>query len=63
MAVQHEVLSRNPAHAGAHFELGMLYAGFLGDADQAKTHLEATIAADPDHPRARQARAVLDQLR
>ena len=34
-----------------------------GDADQARTHLEATIAADPDHPRARQARVVLDQLR
>ena len=61
-AVQQEVLSRDPRHGGAHFELGVLYAGFLGDVERAKVHLQATIAADPDHPRARQARAVLDQL-
>ena len=61
-AVQQEVLARSPSHAGAHFELGVLYAGFLGDTERAKAHLQATIAADPDHPRARQARVVLDQL-
>jgi tetratricopeptide (TPR) repeat protein len=61
-AVQQEVLTRNPRHGGAHFELGVLYAGFLGDPERAKVHLQATIAADPDHPRARQARVVLDQL-
>jgi tetratricopeptide (TPR) repeat protein len=61
-AVQQEVLTRNPRHGGAHFELGVLYAGFLGDTERAKVHLQATIAADPDHPRARQARVVLDQL-
>jgi arylsulfatase A-like enzyme/tetratricopeptide (TPR) repeat protein len=61
-AVQQEVLTRNPAHSGAHFELGMLFAGPLGDPAGAKVHLQATIAADPNHPRARQARTVLDQL-
>jgi choline-sulfatase len=61
-AVQREVLARNPRHTGAHFELGMLYAGPLGDPERAKAHLQATIDADPDHPRARQARMVLDQL-
>ncbi|MCK5376791.1 MAG: tetratricopeptide repeat protein, partial [Acidobacteria bacterium] len=61
-AVQREVLTRAPAHAGAHFELGMLYAGPLADVERAKTHLQATIDAGPNHPRARQARVVLDQL-
>jgi arylsulfatase A-like enzyme/tetratricopeptide (TPR) repeat protein len=61
-AAQQEVLARNPKHAGAHFELGALFAGPLGDPERAKTHLQATIAADPDHPRARQARAILDRL-
>mgnify|MGYP000314291780 CR=1 FL=1 len=42
--------------------VGMLYAGFLGDAERAKVHLRATIDAAPDHPRARQARMVLDRL-
>jgi tetratricopeptide (TPR) repeat protein len=60
--VQQEVLNRSPGNPGAHFELGMLYAGFLGDADRAKLHLRATIEAAPDHPRARQARMVLDRL-
>ena len=60
--VQRDVLVRNPAHSGAHFELGMLYAGFLGDIERAKVHLQATIDADPNHPRAKQARFVLDQL-
>jgi len=40
----------------------MLYAGPLADAERAKVHLRATIAADPNHPRARQARVVLDKL-
>jgi len=40
----------------------MLFAGPLGDPARAKVHLQATIGADPSHPRARQARAVLDQL-
>jgi tetratricopeptide (TPR) repeat protein len=61
-AVQQQVLGRDPVHAGAHFELGMLYAGFLGDVEKAKAHLQATIGADPDHPRARQARIVLERL-
>jgi hypothetical protein len=40
----------------------MLYAGPLGDIDRAKVHLQATIDADPDGPRGRQARMVLDQI-
>jgi len=62
LAVQQSVLARAPGHGGAHFELGMLYAGPLGDVERAKAHLQATIDADPNHPRARQARIVLDQL-
>ena len=62
-AVQQEVLARNPRHAGAHFELGALFAGPLGDPERAKTHLQATIGADPNSPRAQQARAILDRLR
>ncbi len=61
-AVQESVLAREPGHAGAHFELGMLYAGPLADRELARAHLQATIDADPSHPRSRQARAVLDQI-
>ncbi len=61
-AVQESVLARAPSHSGAHFELGALYAGPLGNPERAKAHLRATIAADPSHPRARQARAILDRL-
>jgi len=61
-AVQQEVLTRAPLHSGAHFELGALYAGPLGNPERAKVHLQATIGADPNHPRARQARAILDRL-
>jgi tetratricopeptide (TPR) repeat protein len=57
--IQQNVLSRNPKHGGAHFELGALYAGPLGDVERAKVHLQATIGADPNHPRARQARSIL----
>ena len=61
-AIQQEVLTRAPSNPGAHFELGMLYAGPLADVERAKAHLRATIGANPDHPRARQARAILDRL-
>jgi choline-sulfatase len=61
-AIQEKVLTRNPRHSGAHFELGALYAGPLGNIERAKMHLQATIGADPNHPRARQARAILDRL-
>jgi len=60
--VQQEVLTRAPSNAGAHFELGVLYAGPLADVERAKAHLRATIDANPNHPRARQARAILDRL-
>jgi arylsulfatase A-like enzyme/Flp pilus assembly protein TadD len=61
-AVQQEVLTRAPSNPGAHFELGILYAGPLADVERAKTHLQVTIDADPNHPNARQARAILDRL-
>ncbi len=60
--VQQDVLKRAPMHSGAHFELGVLYAGPLGNTERAKAHLQATIGADPNHPRAQQARAILDRL-
>jgi tetratricopeptide (TPR) repeat protein len=60
--VQYQVLDRFPAHGGAHFELGVLCAGPLNDPERAKKHLQASIGADPDHPRAKQALIVLDQL-
>ncbi len=60
--VQEEVLKRFPAHGGAHFELGVLYAGPLDDPQRAKIHLQTTIGADPSSPRARQARTILDRL-
>jgi Flp pilus assembly protein TadD len=62
VTAQQEVLTRSPSNAGAHFELGVLYAGPLPDVERAKAHLQATIDANPDHPRARQARAILDRL-
>jgi arylsulfatase A-like enzyme/tetratricopeptide (TPR) repeat protein len=61
-AVQQKVLVRAPRHGGAHFELGALYAGPLADLERARAHLQAAIGADPNHPRARQARAILDRL-
>ena len=60
--LQRETLDRAPSHAGAHFELGMLLAGPLGDLAGARAHLQAVVDLEPGHPRARQARAVLDQL-
>jgi len=61
-SVQEQVLLRSPGNAGAHFELGMLWAGFLGDPERARAHLQATIDADPNHPRAQQAQIVLEQI-
>jgi len=61
-AAQQELLTRDPSNPGAHFELGMLYAGPLADVERAKAHLRMAIDADPNHPRARQARMVLEQL-
>ncbi len=61
-SVQEEVLRRSPNNPGAHFELGVLWAGFLGDTERGKHHLQAAIAADPNTPRAAQARRMLDRL-
>ncbi len=56
------VLGRAPDHDGAHFELGILYAGPLADRTLARAHLEASLAAAPDHPRAPQVREILRRL-
>jgi arylsulfatase A-like enzyme/Tfp pilus assembly protein PilF len=61
-AVQEEVLARSPGNAGAHFELGVLWAAFLGDTERARSHLRAAVDADPSHPRAAQARMLLERL-
>jgi arylsulfatase A-like enzyme/tetratricopeptide (TPR) repeat protein len=60
--VQRQVLARQPSNAAANFELGAILVGPLGDIERGKLHLQAVIAADPDGPRARQARAILDRL-
>lgn len=44
-----EVLRLAPDHAGAHYELGLLYGGPLGDPAAARRHLEQARAAG--HPR------------
>ncbi len=59
---QRWVLERAGNHDGAHFELGILYAGPLGDPALARVHLRASLDAAPDHPRASQVREILRQL-
>lgn len=60
--VQQEVLARDSSNPGTHFELGILYAGPLADVERARVHLQVAIDADPAHPRAQQARIILDRL-
>jgi tetratricopeptide (TPR) repeat protein len=57
-----EVLVQRPAHAGAHYELGLLYAGPLQDLREARQHLLASLEADPEHPRTAQIRRLLPAL-
>jgi tetratricopeptide (TPR) repeat protein len=57
-----EVLTLRPEHAGSHYELGLLYAGPLEDFPEARTHLLASLEADPDHPRVAQIRNLLRAL-
>jgi Flp pilus assembly protein TadD len=61
-ATQERLLATAPAHAGAHFELGALYAGPLGRPDEGRAHLRRAIELEPGHPRAAQARAILERL-
>lgn len=57
-----KVLIQMPEHAGSHYELGLLCAGPLGDPARARRHLEASLRADPEHPRVAQIRQVLARL-
>jgi arylsulfatase A-like enzyme/Tfp pilus assembly protein PilF len=57
-----EVLAQRPGHAGAHYELGLLYAGPLQDLPEGRQHLLASLEADPDHPRTAQIRSLLRAL-
>ena len=56
------VLAARPDHGGSNFELGVLYAGPLGDLGRGLEHLKAVLAAEPGSPRAAQARKILQQL-
>jgi tetratricopeptide (TPR) repeat protein len=56
------VLAIAPEHAKSHYELGLLYAGPLGDAARARDHLERALLLDPASPRAADARAALARL-
>ena len=56
------VLAIAPEHAKSQYELGLLYAGPLGDAARARDHLERGLRLDPASPRAADARAALAQL-
>jgi tetratricopeptide (TPR) repeat protein len=56
------ILAQRPDDPKAHYELGVLYGGPLADRDSARRHLRASLAADPDHPRAPRVRALLDRL-
>lgn len=55
-----EVLKKRPLHAGAHFQLGLLYAGPLADPGRARQHLRHSLEAEPDHPRAVEIRRLLN---
>lgn len=57
-----KVLTRQPSHAKSHYELGVLYGGALSDPQKARRHLEACLAAEPDHPRAIEVRRLLAVL-
>jgi arylsulfatase A-like enzyme/Tfp pilus assembly protein PilF len=56
------VLSIKPDHGGSHFELGVLLADPQGNPTRAAEHLNMAIAADPEGPRAEQARELLRQI-
>jgi hypothetical protein len=55
------VLAIDPANAKAHFELGILNGGPLGDPEAARDHFERALAAGhPDPATIRRALAELD---
>ena len=56
------VLELRGNHAGAHFQLGLLYAQPLADRDRARRHLTASLEAEPAHPRAAEIRRLLSLL-
>ena len=56
------VLDERPDDAKAHYELGVIYGGPLRRPESAQLHLRASLAAEPDHPRAPRIRALLSEL-
>jgi tetratricopeptide (TPR) repeat protein len=56
------VLAQVPDHAAAHYELGVLEAGPLGNPAQAREHLRRALEAEPDDPRAARIREILNRL-
>ena len=58
-----QVLSKKAGHSKSHFELGVLYAGPLGDLSRAIGHFEAVLATEPQSPLGAQARELLRRLR
>lgn len=55
-----EVLALDPDHAGAHYELGVLYGGPLGDPAEARRQLQ--LALDSGHPQPERVRRLLAAL-
>lgn len=57
------VLTHQPQHSRAHFQLGALYGGVLGDDERSRHHLEASLAqVDPKSALAGEIRRLLAQL-
>lgn len=61
MEMFRRVLELNPGHAASHYELGVLH-GARGAVARAREHLEAALAAEPEHPRAGRIRRLLAAL-
>jgi len=61
MEMFRRVLELHSGHAASHYELGVLH-GTRGEEARAREHLEAALAAEPEHPRARQIRQLLAAL-
>ena len=51
-ATYRQVLDQAPDQPDAHYELGLLLSGPLGDTAAGRHHLERALTLHPDHPRA-----------
>lgn len=56
------VLGIRPDHGGSHFQLGILFGGPLGNRQRAIQHFQASLEAEPNHPRVTDIRRLLRQL-